>query len=243
MFLPRYPRNVITLTKTKGDNREKKSLITDEARKGKSNYMYAQSLYWQPCTFPRHIQVIWGNPCSCREMPGMNISHNLVTFTFPGGKFLISKLVCRLPNFALEKLSHDHQPGIVYSSESCQKLQTDSNQREGFARGLKGDDLSASKVCLWLQQEPLPGRLKAALQFHLYCRSHYCSPCEPLFMLPCRATSSQGHQTNNLPSLSLSLSLQTKTELLPPDCQNLNSSQVHVLTQSTLHTWCIQHIW
>lgn len=75
----------------------------------------------------------------------MNVSHNLVTFTFPRGKFLISKLVCCLPNFALEKLSHDHQPGIVHSSESCQKLQTDSDQREGFAQGLKGDDLSASK--------------------------------------------------------------------------------------------------
>lgn len=116
---------------------------------------------------------------------------------------------------------------------------------EGFTQGLKGDDFVCqnAKMSLWLQQEPPSGRLKADLQIHLYCSSHYCTPCEPLSVLPCRATSSQGQQPSHLPSLILSLSLQTKTELPPPDCQNLNSSQVHVLAQSTLHTWCIQPIW
>lgn len=175
-------------------------------------------------------------------MPGMSVSHSLGTFAFPGCKFLISKLVCCLPNFVLEKYSQDYQPAIVHSSESCQKLPGwPRSEEKGFTQGLKGDDLCASKhkdVSV-----ATGGRLKAALQFHLYCSSHCGIPCELLSALPCRATSSQGQPNKPPPNLILSLSLQTKTELPPPDCQKLNSSQVHVLTQSTWHTWCIQHGW
>lgn len=109
----------------------------------------------------------------CQSYPG--------TFTFPGCRFLISKLVCCLPNFVLEKLSQDHQPDIVHSSESCQKLPGWLRSEE---KGLHGGwkemicALRNAKMCLWLQvgtsvwkaksSPAIPPLLQFALSYSLW---------------------------------------------------------------------------